>query len=433
MSLTPSQQKLVSTSVIIAVIIASMGCVIVYDETRSDDQGSNSVYNILARVNSEGSGIYMNNDIYEDHVDKDGNPVSDSIPERNGVNFYKVNADGTKYVDADCKAAWGGLICGTPGNTSIQHVQMKEMVEKMGLSFILYETGSSPSSSSVYYINTIVNYDKAMNSESNNGVQLDIGILWEPQFSYIVDVPSTETFKSLGLTNDFFPGHTCCVLGGYTSYISSHSEATERFLAAYVKTVQWVQNANNPMTAEMDPLNPGKTVYETLVSTCAQSTGLVENVIKDALSSIAYTYGDDDGNGSTDLHLLKKDISGIVTSNSSNLKYSMEDLGFQNSIQFANRFVDESYLMNAIALDGSSLTGSYRITVAAISGDIHQIALQVGLARGIFAEYGVNVGVAYQSNGAGVAVALQNGSAQFGFLGAPPATITAVNGQLITV
>lgn len=203
MSLTPSQQKLVSTSVIIAVIIASMGCVIVYDETRSDDQGSNSVYNILARVNSEGSGIYMNNDIYEDHVDKDGNPVSDSIPERNGVNFYKVNADGTKYVDADCKDAWGGLICGTPGNTSIQHVQMKEMVEKMGLSFILYETGSSLSSSSVYYINTIVNYDKAMNSESNNGVQLDIGILWEPQFSYIVDVPSTETFKSLGLTNDF--------------------------------------------------------------------------------------------------------------------------------------------------------------------------------------------------------------------------------------
>ena len=174
-------------------------------------------------------------------------------------------------------------------------------------------------------------------------------------------------------------------------------------------------------------------MYETLVSTCAQSTGLDEDVIKDALSSITYTYGDDDGNGSTDLHLLKKDISGIVTSNSSNLKYSMEDLGFQNSIQFANRFVDESYLMNAIALDGSSLTGSYRITVAAISGDIHQIALQVGLARGIFAEYGVNVGVAYQSNGAGVAVALQNGSAQFGFLGAPPATITAVNGQLITV
>ena len=89
--------------------------------------------------------------------------------------------------------------------------------------------------------------------------------------------------------------------------------------------------------------------------------------------------------------------------------------------------------MNAIALDGSSLTGSYRITVAAISGDIHQIALQVGLARGIFAEYGVTVSVAYQSNGAGVAVALHTGAAQFGFLGAPPATITAVNGQLITV
>lgn len=59
MTLSQSNMKILSTGVIVAVIIASMGCVIWYDESMNDSEGSTSVYNILARVNSEGSGIYI--------------------------------------------------------------------------------------------------------------------------------------------------------------------------------------------------------------------------------------------------------------------------------------------------------------------------------------------------------------------------------------
>ncbi len=421
MSLNPTQMKITSTAVIVAVIIASMACVIVYDESHNSSAGSESVYNLLGRVNTDGSGIYINNNIYKD-------TPSGEIPTRNGALFYKIEKDsaGTVvkyYVDADCKDAWGGLICGTPGNTSIQHVQMKQLVESMGLKFVLYESGTSPASDTVYYISTITNYTLAMESESNNGRSLDIGIIWEPQFSRIIDEPGKETFKELGLTNDFFPNHTCCVLAGYTSYISTHQDATSRFLAGYIEATKWVQAAKEKSSAN----------HSLLVDICVEATKLDRNVIEDALANIDYVFGDSDGVGSYDLHNLKKDVANIVTANASSLKYSMNDLGFQNSIQFANRFVDDSYLINAQNVDKSKISSTTSITVSAISGDIHQIALNVGITQGIFKEFGVDVTISPQSNGAGVAVAMQNGSAQFGFLGAPPATITAVNSKLITV
>ena len=425
MSLNQTQMKIASTAVIVGVIIASMACVIVYDETRDSSDGSTSVYNLLARVNTDGSGIYLNTDSCDESTAV--------IPTREGVPFYKIKrttaGDLRYYVDEDCKAAWGGLICGTPGNTTIQHVQMKELVESMGLSFVLYESGAARSDNTVYYISTITNWDNAMNSSSINGISLDIGIIWEPQFSRIIDEPDTakEVFKELGLTNDFFPGHTCCVLAGYTSYVSSHQDVTERFLAGYIKSVEWVQEAKN--TKATAPEN-----YAKLMQICMDATGLTSRVIDDALDNIDYLFGDENGTGSYDLHSLKTDIADVVTSNTSNLRYSMSDLGFANSIQFANRFVDDSYLIHAQSFDKSKVPAkTTTVTVSAISGDIHQIALTVGKEMGFFSDYNINVNISTQTNGAGVAVAMQNGAAQFGFLGAPPATITAVNSKLITV
>ena len=424
MTLNPTQMKIASTGIIVAVVIASMACVIVYDESRDSGGGSESVYNILARVNSDGSGIYINEKLCGD------TPLGD-IPMRNGNPFYKIDTSGAYCVDADCGDAWGGLICGTPGNTSIQHVQMKQLVESMGLKFVLYESGTALSPDTVYYISTVTNYTAAMESKSNNGVSLDIGIVWEPQFSRIIDESGTETFRTLGLTNDFFPDHTCCILAGYSPYVSSHTDVALRFLAGYIEAVRWVQEANDPSSAN----------YGKLVDICVASAGLSETVIEDALAGITYLYGDTDPDGTCDLHKLKRDIADVAAANSDSMRYGMKDLGFDNTIQFANRFVDDSYLISALDVDKSKISGrSASVTVSAITGDIHQIALVIGSAKGIvsadhsiFDEYGISVNISYANNGAGVAVALQNGAAQFGFLGAPPATITAVNSRLVTV
>ena len=72
------------------------------------------------------------------------------------------------------------------------------------------------------------------------------------------------------------------------------------------------------------------------------------------------------------------------------------------------------------------------ITVAVISGDIHQLAIHYAMAMNIFEEYGINITLSQQPNGDGVAVALENGSAQIGFIGAPPMTIKVINSEYVT-
>ena len=54
------------------------------------------------------------------------------------------------------------------------------------------------------------------------------------------------------------------------------------------------------------------------------------------------------------------------------------------------------------------------------------------MAQGFFEDYGIKVNLSSAVNGPGVATALQNGNAQFGLMGAPPCTITAINGELVT-
>lgn len=413
MTLSPSNMKILSTGVIVAVIIASMGCVIWYDETMNDSEGSTSVYNILARVNTEGSGIYIYSDILDD---PDSNTPSEFT--RDGTYFFTVEEDGSYSVSTDNAAAWAGLVVGTPGSTSIQHVQLQSLVEEMGLTFTLYEksTYDSASTSNVYYVNTVSSYEKVEDSDP----ALKLGIIWEPQYSYIIS--NVSGYKELGLTNNFFPGHTCCVLAGYTSYVSTHSDVTIRFLMAYIEAVNWINTA----LSDTDSSD-----YDALVGYASSLTKMDEAVVEDALANITYLYGDSLDDDTYDLHQLKKDVSDIVQSNKSSLMNSMSDLGFSNSLQFANRLVDDSYLIQAtegVSVGNSSAT----ITVACITGDIHQIALTVAQEQGYFDEYNLTVNTNPATNGAGVAVALQNGSAQFGFLGAPPATITAVNSELIT-
>ena len=91
-------KKLLSTVVIIAVIIASMGAVIAYDHTiHKDTDSSGSTYNVIARVNSEGSGIYIKESV---------------LSAKGGASaFY----DTTTYDVTGKGDAWDGLIFGTPG------------------------------------------------------------------------------------------------------------------------------------------------------------------------------------------------------------------------------------------------------------------------------------------------------------------------------
>lgn len=400
MARSKMDKKIIAAAIVAIIVIASVG---VYALTKNSTE-TDSSYTLLARVNTEGSGIYI-----EDSV----------LDERGGLSaFYTINDDDTYTIDTTNAEAWGGLIFGTPGQTSIQHIQLQTIVEDyLGLTFSLYQEGTNVDSQHVYYVSSITNATNAL----NNGI-IEGGILWQPQYQAIVDDASGK-FTALALTNNIFPDHTCCVLAGSTSYIKSNTGVTERFLAAYVEGVEWVQYAL---------ANPASTEYTDLVAlSMAKTVGLTEEEIKKSLATVTYTYGDADDDAP--LASLIADVAALTDSLEAlgSLKHTVQDLGFSNSTDFANAFIDDSYLSNVLNDDVSKSSSMVTVGVAVITGDLHQIALHAAIEQGFFAEYGINISLSGATNGAGVAVALQNRTVQFGLMGAPPAAITTINSELI--
>jgi ABC-type nitrate/sulfonate/bicarbonate transport system substrate-binding protein len=393
--------KLMAIGIVVILIVAGVG---VYAFTRSSSDKSTDDIAVLARVNTEGSGIYVKEDLVDSGL-------------------VTIDSEGNITITSANAAAWGGLVFGTPGVTSIQHIMLMTIVEQtLGLNFTLYTAGTTLNKDTVYYVPSITNASLALGGTYD----LDGGIIWQPQYEAIIE-DTSEKFTSLVLTNDLFPGHTCCVLAGVTSYMSSHSDETVRFLEAYVKAVEYVNYALENKDSEQ---------YARLVAVALETVGstFTESEIKASLDTITYTYGDSDPNNP--LASLNSDLVDLVDSLDSlgTLQKSVtSDLGFDSTQSFVDEFVDDSYLVSALeSNDTNTYSGTTSsITVAVITGDLHQIAIHMAEELGYFDAYGLDVHFSYATNGAGVATALQNGDAQFGLLGAPPLTITTVNSELI--
>ena len=220
-------------------------------------------------------------------------------------------------------------------------------------------------------------------------------------------------YVSLGLTNNFFPDHTCCVIATNYSYLENNSRGVEKFLAGYHDAVIFVDQAIK---------NPTSDDYKWLIEFSKKKVpGLSEQEVKDALSNISYLYADgNDGNLST----LKSDVQSLIT--------GLKDVGaltkeVTDPAKFSDNYVNDTYMKEAIQNKESLKSGTASMKVSVISGDIHQIAIHVGIEKGMFREFGVSIEISNATNGGGVATSLINGDAQIGFLGAPPATINMIN------
>lgn len=389
--------------VVVIVVVAAVATFMVANKGDDSADYKDGAFNIVSRVNSEGSGLYIKIADIE---------MKDGVPYRNDTAFYAVSGE-AYTVSAENAKAWGGLIFATPGVTSIQHTQIASLAQSMGLKFIQYEDGKKVPADSIGFWTNLSNYSLITAAETMKVI--DGGIIWEPQYQRVIQEKS-DVFCGLALTNNLFPEHTCCVIVGNHDFINSKTEATQKFLAGYVKAVDFVNAALSDKSSND---------YAWLVNfTMEKTTGLSEQEVKDAFDTITYLYADD-AQGSLDK--LTDDISNLVT--------SLDGLGnitgkYSDSQKFAENFVDGSKLQDALKADlGTENSGTVR--VVAIGGDIHQIALHVAEEKGFFS--GINVDISYGAHGGAIAAAMQNGSADFGFIGAPPATITTINAGLITV
>lgn len=386
-------------AVAVVVVAGAATAVVVMNNDKGEAEFNDGAFSLISRVNSEGSGVYIKITAVDD-------PAAD-VPARNGTPYYKVESDKSYTVSAANKAAWGGLVVGTPGTSSIQHVQMATLVSNMGLKFQLYQAGETKNNDTVYYNAGITNASLALAAD------IDAGILWEPQYTRIIQ---DEGFQSLALTNNLFPGHTCCVIAASHNYLEGNNDATVAFLAGYAKAVDFINAAKADKTGDN---------YNWFVDFTADKTGQDKSVVTEAIDNITYLYADDN-NGS--LGKLRDSVDELAA--------GLKDLGVltrdvNDMGKLLDAFVQDKYLKDAVQGTINKSTNG-KLTVAAISGDIHQIALHVAIEKGYFTEYGVEVTVSYAANGAGVATSVQNGEAQMGFLGAPPATITTINAGLIT-
>ena len=391
-----------TAAIVVAFLLSSSILVLFYNQEDDDKEIS-----LIARVNTEGSGIYIDDD-YE------------------AEQFIRLNTDGSVYKDENGKITyyaefWEGKIFGTPGSTSIQHVQLRGIVEGMGLDFKPYIEGStdtSPGCNAVYYIDSITNAAAFENTPVAIG-----GIAWQPQYEALLQ-STKRPCNSMMTTADFDPGHTCCVIGASHEFITSNYDVTVRFLAGYIMAVDWINDALSDKSSEK---------YAELVQLAMERTGINNRtVVENALDSVVYTYGAD-GVGDTEeapLTSLENAISSLV--GGLNLSEKVKRQGFSSDHEFAQRFVNDGYLSDA--LDYKRNESGYSkttVTVATIAGDIHQLAVHLGVQQGFFDLYGIDVKLSSAANGAGVGTSLQNGEATFGFLGAPPITVAVVNGALI--
>ncbi|MBP5734656.1 MAG: hypothetical protein J6W53_02410, partial [Candidatus Methanomethylophilaceae archaeon] len=104
---------IIAIAVVAVVAVAGTATFFLLNNDKDSVDYDGSAFNVISRVNSEGSGLYVKNDV----ADTSGTmPVNAA----NGKPFF---GDGFTLSEAN-KEAWGGLVFGDPGASSIQHTQL---------------------------------------------------------------------------------------------------------------------------------------------------------------------------------------------------------------------------------------------------------------------------------------------------------------------
>ena len=389
------------------VVGAGVGAYFLFQQPAKQAKFSDDSFNVISRVNTEGSGIYIKESVL----------TARSLT----VDDFFIGTGDNRTVDASVKSAWAGLIWGVPNVQSIQYVQMAQLAQKMGLQFQAYvsATYDSSSTTTMYFETGVANADTATVAKASI---IDGGILWQPQYEKII---KTSGWTQLELTNNFDKDHACCVVIGSHKYISENKDVTTRVLGAYIQAVNYVSAAMANHTLDSD--DNGEADYNEIVQIGMAFTGFTIDIVEDALADITYLFSDDNTSGS--LSLLQSQAESLIG--------SLSSLGIidppKDKAVVADGLVDDSYLTSAVAYTPLATYDLANVGIGVIAGDIHQIAVHVANSKGFFTTYGIDATLTpIAGGGSNVAAQVVSGGVTFGLLGLPPATITTINSGLIT-
>ena len=227
-------KKILAVVVVLALLTVGVA---VGEHYKSDETNTNS-FSLVARVNAEGSSVFVA-ESYLEELQAKGVVIRD-YNDLSGV-FYDL-VDGVAVPNDKYAENWSGMVIGTPGNTSIQHKMIQQFVEKMSyngekMRFEKYEQGATAQPGVVYYDTTLTNLN-IWNTSSH----MDAGTIWQPVCGAIEasnDRPAVRIMSSAQME----PNHACCVIGAVDGYLASNEDTVVRFLAAYIESVTAVNKA----------------------------------------------------------------------------------------------------------------------------------------------------------------------------------------------
>lgn len=405
-------KKIIVIAVVAVIIVAAAAAIILMNKGGSDDKVDG--LSIVGRVNSEGSGIIL-------AKDQDASDYFTRQAEMPAVGAFSIYNSSEKMYYVFHPEGWGGKIFATPGLATIQHVQLMDLANLMHMKFASYTDGMTTSDDTIYYIAGVPSFAEFQNKEKS--ADLAGFIIWEAQFSVGVE----KGYIPLVLTNSLFEGHTCCIIGASNEFLDKKEDAFVTFLSVYANAVDRINEALfDESSADY------KTLVDIAFNRVTMPDGMTDeekmNAIKGALENVTYLYADDSTGG---LSNLKADIATLAENlyNAKQIQKSASDLGFKSYTELANKFVNDKYMKEAMKIDAVKLSTKTTINVAAISGDIHQIALWFAKDTGMFDAMNLEIVVYGQSAGPAVYGLIANGEADIGFLGAPPMTIRCMNAE----
>lgn len=155
-------------------------------------------------------------------------------------------------------------------------------------------------------------------------------VAWEP---FPAEANVSRIGKILATSNDIWPNHLDCVVVAHKNFVAKYPNLVVNFLRAHMEATNWINEAK---------LNTSSSDYDLLVNIGVQFTGRNPTVIEEALSRIDYKYEIDSAFRFTFIEYTGKLIDYQLIPAT-----RLEERGYTSVFNFADRYIDGTYLNKA--------------------------------------------------------------------------------------
>ncbi len=208
-----------------------------------------------------------------------------------------------------------GKTIATPGAVTIQHFMLLTYLEDNGI-----EVADV----------TLTDSSVTLMAAAMEANEIDGFIAWQP---FPADAVDRGLGHVLADSTDIWPGHICCVVATMSQFAKDHPEEVTAYLRAHVAATKWIQQAL---------ADKGSDDYDLLVQISMDFTGRNENVVKDALDGMDYTYVLDEAFMTAFTEYVDKLISqGTLT------QEAMDNMGYASAQDLTDKYVVDKYIKDA--------------------------------------------------------------------------------------